>query len=154
MISHFTIKSGHRGFTLVEVIVTILVAAIVGVIFINFMGTAMSKSTRAVELVQGEASAEALLECIVADYVFKMNQDSTSALGNLIDDINNRRICGLNNPSTPGITTAYIAFDASGNEIPAGGLNRTLKVTVTAAGNDLKTLLTQSRDANSPPVTF
>jgi prepilin-type N-terminal cleavage/methylation domain-containing protein len=144
----------NKGFTLVEVIVTIMAMAILGVIFMNFMGTAMSKSTRAVEIVQGEAGAEALLECIVADYVFKMNQNSANALSGLISAINNKSICGLNNPATPGVTTAYIAFDAGGNEIPPGGLNRTLKVTVTAAGNDLITLLTSSRDANSPPVAF
>jgi prepilin-type N-terminal cleavage/methylation domain-containing protein len=144
----------NSGFTLVEVIVTIMATAILGVIFVNFMGTAMSKSTRAVELVQGEAKAEALLECIVADYVFKMNLDSSTALTALISDIDNRRICGLNTPATPGITTAYIAFDASGNEIPSGGLNRTLKVTVAASGSDLTTLLTSSRSANSPPVPF
>jgi hypothetical protein len=83
-----------------------------------------------------------------------MNLDSSTALTALISDIDNRRISGLNTPATPGITTAYIAFDASGNEIPSGGLNRTLKVTVTASGNDLTTLLTSSRSANSPPVPF
>jgi prepilin-type N-terminal cleavage/methylation domain-containing protein len=144
----------NKGFTLVEVIVTIIATAILGAIFFNFMGTAMSKSTRAVELVRDEARAEALLECIVADYVLKMNQDSTNGLNNLKDAITNKSICGLNNPATPGITTAYIAFDAGGNEIAPGGLNRTLKVTVTASGNDLTTLLTSSRDANSPPVAF
>ena len=56
-----------------------MATAILGVIFINFMGTAMSKSVRAVEMVQGEARAEALLERIVADYVLKMNQDKRYA---------------------------------------------------------------------------
>ena len=56
------------GFSLVEVIAAILVTAILGVIFVNFMGTAMSKSTKAVDVVQGEAAAEGVLERIVADY--------------------------------------------------------------------------------------
>lgn len=142
-----------KGFTLLEVIVTIIATAIVAVIFIDFMGTAMSKSTRAVEMVRDEAGAEALLECIVADYVFRMNQDSSTALSALRTALNNTAICGLNNPATPGVTTAYIIFDSSGNEAPdTAGLNRTLKVTVLAAGNDLTTLLTRSRSTNSPPV--
>ena len=147
-------KSDQSGFTLIEVIVTIIATAILGAIFFNFMGTAMSKSTRAVELVRDEARAEALLECIVADYVLKINQNSSNALTGLISAIDNKSICGLNNPATPGVTTAYIAFDAGGNQIPPGGSNRTLKVTVTASGNDLTTLLTSSRDADSPPVAF
>ena len=148
-----TRKSDPRGFTLVEVIVTIIAVGIVSVIFINFMGTAMSKSTQAVEMVQGEASAEALLECITADYVFRMNQDSTTALSTLRTAITAKSICGLNNPGTPSVATAYIIFDSGGNEASdTAGLNRTLKVTVVAAGNDLTTLLTRSRSATSPPI--
>ena len=37
-----TIHSGSKGFTLVEVIVTIIAAGILGAIFVNFMGTALS----------------------------------------------------------------------------------------------------------------
>ena len=87
MMSYLTEKSNQRGFTLIEVIVTIMATAILGVIFINFMGTAMSKSVRSVEMVQGEASAEAVLERIIADYVLKMNQDSATALGLIKTDI-------------------------------------------------------------------
>ena len=57
-----------------EVIVTIVAAAILGVIFINFMGTAMSKSTRAVSNVEAEANAQALMEQIVSDYTVKINE--------------------------------------------------------------------------------
>ena len=142
-------KSDQKGFTLVEVIVTVIATAILGVIFINFMGTAMSKSTRAVELVQGEASAEATLERIIADYVFKMNQNNDTALGLIKADIDNRNVYGDN------VAAAYIIFDSGGIEAAdTEGLNRTLKVTVAAAGNDLVTLLTRSRNANSPPIPF
>jgi prepilin-type N-terminal cleavage/methylation domain-containing protein len=142
-------KSDQKGFTLIEVIVTIIAAAIVGVIFINFMGTAMSKSVRSVEMVQGEASAEATLERIIADYVQKMNQNNATALGLIKTDIDNKTVYGDN------VTATYIIFDSSGNETAdTAGSNRTLKVRVAAAGNDLVTLLTRSRNANSPPVPF
>ena len=142
-------KLDPKGFTLVEVIVTVIATAILGVIFTNFMGTAMSKSVRSVEMVQGEASAEATLEGIVADYVQKMNQNNDTALGLIKTDIDNKNVYGDN------VTAAYIIFDSSGNEAAdTTGLNRTLKVTVAAAGNDLVTLLTHSRNANSPPVPF
>jgi prepilin-type N-terminal cleavage/methylation domain-containing protein len=142
-------KPDQGGFTLIEVIVTIIAAAIVGVIFINFMGTAMSKSVRSVEMVQGEASAEATLERIIADYVQKMNQNNATALGLIKTDIDNKTVYGDN------VTATYVIFDSNGNEAPdTAGLNRTLKVTVAAAGNDLVTLLTRSRNANSPSVPF
>jgi prepilin-type N-terminal cleavage/methylation domain-containing protein len=141
-------KSDQKGFTLIEVIVTIIATAILGVIFINFMGTAMSKSALSIEMVQGEASAEATLERIIADYVQKMNQDNATALGLIKTDIDNKTY-GDN------VTAVYIIFDSGGNEAAdTAGLNRTLKVTVAAAGNDLVTLLTRSRNANSPPVPF
>jgi prepilin-type N-terminal cleavage/methylation domain-containing protein len=150
-----TLKKGGKGgfphgFTLVEVIVTILATAILGAIFINFMGTAMSKSTQAVEMVQGEAAAEATLERIVADYVLKTNQNNATALGLIKTDIDPpNKVYGDN------VSATYITFDAGGNEVSDTlGLNRTLKVTIAASGNDLTTLLTRSRDANSPPVAF
>ena len=149
----------NGGFTLVEVIVTIIATAILGVIFINFMGTAMSKSTRAVELVQGEASAEATLERIIADYVFKINQNSSTALGLIKTDID----LPIQKYGT-NVSAGYIVFDSAACVPPVAnlecskndtsGLNRTLKVTVAASGNDLTILLTPSRDANSPPVAF
>jgi prepilin-type N-terminal cleavage/methylation domain-containing protein len=147
MMPYLTEKSDQTGFTLVEVIVTIIATAILGVIFINFMGTAMSKSARSIEIVQGEASAEAVLESIIADYVLKMNQNNDTALALIKTDIDNKTY-GDN------ITATYITFD-SGNAVPdLVGPYRTLKVTVAAAGNDLVTLLTRSRNTNSPPVSF
>jgi prepilin-type N-terminal cleavage/methylation domain-containing protein len=150
------LKKGGRGgfpqgFTLVEVIATILVTAILGVIFINFMGTAMSKSTQAIDVVQGEAAAEGVLERIVADYVLRMNQDYSTALGGP-DGIKTRidsKVYGDN------VTAVYITFDAFGSEVlVTSGTSRTLKVTVAAAGNDLTTLLTESCDVNSPAIAF
>jgi prepilin-type N-terminal cleavage/methylation domain-containing protein len=147
-------KNGGRrgfpqGFSLVEVIATILVTAILGAIFINFMGTAVSKSTQAIDVVQGEAAAEGVLERIVADYVLKMNQNFTTALGLIKADIDSKTVYGAN------VSAVYIEFLASGSEDPGfSGTSRTLKVTVAAPGNDLTTLLTQSRDANSPAIAF
>jgi prepilin-type N-terminal cleavage/methylation domain-containing protein len=143
------IERCEGGFTLVEVIVTIVAAAILGAIFINFMGTAMSKSTQAIDVVQGEAEAEGVLEHIVADYVFKMNQNFATALGLVKKDIIVDKVYG------PNVTAVYITFDAFGSEVlVSSGTSRTLKVTVAAVGNDLTTLLTECRDVNSPAIAF
>jgi prepilin-type N-terminal cleavage/methylation domain-containing protein len=145
---------GPGGFTLIEVIATLIVAGIMGAIFIQFMGTAMSRSTRAVEMVRGEAAAEAIVEEIVADYVYEMNANASGGLDAMEKAVN---IDKKYDNSATGIevTAAYIAFDANGVETAdSGGLKRTLKVTVAAPGNDLITLLTKSRQTNSPPVPF
>jgi prepilin-type N-terminal cleavage/methylation domain-containing protein len=133
-----------NGFTLVEVIVTILMAAIMGAFFIQFMGTAMSRSTRSLENVRDEAAGEALMEQIVADYVAEINKAVPSAALGTIKG----RSYGI------GVAMEYITFDSSGNEQPAASSN-TLKVTVPAPANNLVTLLTASRQAGppaSPPV--
>lgn len=142
----------RAGFTLIEVIVTIVAAAIVGVIFIQFMGTAMYRSVRPLEFVRGEAEAERLLERITADYVFEVNRDPAGVLVTLKAQID---------PPTrkygETVSAEYIRFDTAGNEAPFTGPAaeaRTLKVRVNAAGNDLVALFTRSRTANSPPVAF
>lgn len=138
----------NSGFTLVEVIITVLVAAIVGVIFVNFMGYGMSRTVRSVEMVKGEADAERLMDRIIADYVFRLNADSAAALGLMKTDVDNGVYGAI-------VSAAYITFDPSGNETPdSGGLNRTLKVSIAASGNDIVALLTRSRSASSPAIAF
>jgi|PlaIllAssembly_1097288.scaffolds.fasta_scaffold646932_2 prepilin-type N-terminal cleavage/methylation domain-containing protein len=141
----------NKGFTLVEVIVTIIVTAILSSIFINFMGTAMSRSVRSVEIVQGEADAESVLERITADYVLRTNQNSATALGLMEAAINTppKSIYG------PNVSARYVYFDAGGNELLYTGASPlTLEVKVTAEGNDLIVLLAKTRNPNSPPVLF
>jgi prepilin-type N-terminal cleavage/methylation domain-containing protein len=147
------VKGGFApGFTLVEVIVTIIAAGILGAILINFMGTAMSRSTRAVEYVQDEATAESIIEQIVADYVSEINKaDPTLALEAIY----------TKNYGTK-VKKDYITFNAGGGEVMLIPPNksRTLKVQVEVhkdSGGHLITLLTESRQSGppaSPPVAF
>jgi type II secretory pathway pseudopilin PulG len=141
------------GFTLVEVIVTILMAAIMGAFFIQFMGTAMSRSTRSIEYVRDEAGAEALMEKIVADYVAKINSNVSTALTDMNKAINTDHIYD-NALKKENVTAKYIDFDPSGNEIDDSSKLRTLKVLVVAGEHRLTTLLAKSRDSDSPLVPF
>jgi prepilin-type N-terminal cleavage/methylation domain-containing protein len=139
------------GFTLVEVIVTIMMAAIMGAFFIQFMGTAMSKSTRAVENVREEAAAESIMEQNVADYVTEINKDNPR------DALATIRGRSYGN-SLVSVNMGYITFNLSGAKQTTTSKTRTLQVTVwpvKAPGNELVTLLTESRQAGppaSPPV--
>ena len=76
---------GSKGFTLVEIIVTIVAAGILGAIFVQLMGTALSSSWNSVEIVRDEANAERLMERIIGEYVALINNDPDTAL-DIIDD--------------------------------------------------------------------
>ena len=54
--------NSESGFTLIEVIATIIVMGILAAFFIHFMGTALNDSWRSVQLVADEAKAEGLME--------------------------------------------------------------------------------------------
>lgn len=60
--------SGSRGFTLLEVIVTIVIAAIMGVFFAQFVGTSVIHSTDPVYRLQNLSGATQVMEYMTADY--------------------------------------------------------------------------------------
>lgn len=149
------INSDPKGFTLVEIIVTIVAAGILGVIFVQFMGTALEASWNAVEIVRDESSGESVMEQIIADYVADINSDPGNALNNVVTNYNGQTINGVN------ITTQYIVFDASGNEGAGGSDN--LKIVLQASGlvspaisgrYPMTAILTNSRTTNDPIVLY
>jgi prepilin-type N-terminal cleavage/methylation domain-containing protein len=148
-------KSNSRGFTLVEVIVTIVAAGILGAIFVNLMGTALNSSWNSVEIVRDESNGEGLMERIMADYVADINNDPDNALGNIVANYNGQTIDGIT------ITTQYILFDAGGNENTGGSDN--LKVVLQAPGQlapairfryPLTAIFTKSRSSNDQIVIY
>jgi len=136
----------QNGFTLVEIIATIIIMGILSAFFIHFMGTALDDSWKSVELVAGEAEAEGKLEEIIAYYTSKINDDSdlANALTNVINEFSG------------DATMEYIVFNSSGDEeADSSGENRNLKVTIEAPGNNLTTILTKSRtDSSDPKVGY
>jgi prepilin-type N-terminal cleavage/methylation domain-containing protein len=58
----------HRGFTLLEVIVTLVIAAILGSMLIQFTGTSMSRSAETVERVRNASLLVRTVEEITRDY--------------------------------------------------------------------------------------
>ena len=144
-------KSKHNsenGFTLIEVIATVIVMGILAAFFIHFMGTALTDSWLSVEQVADEAKAEGLMEKIIADYVELIDDDPDSALGGIQgseSDYESDVDYGM------PVTMQFIVFDTNGNEqADTVGENRNLKVTVEPPGYHLTTILTESR----PPVNF
>ena len=146
-------NNAESGFTLIEVIATIIVMGILAAFFIHFMGTALNDSWKAVEVVEGEAKAEGLMEKIIAEYVDLINDIPDTALGIIVS-----REASYESDPDYGlpVTMQYIVFDASGDEqADTAGENRNLKVTVEPPGFNLTTILSQSRtNSSDPPVIW
>ena len=132
------------GFTLVEIIITIIFMGILASFFIHFMGTALDDSWKSVELVAGEAEAEGTIEEIIAYFTSKINDDSdlANALSKVVTEF------------AGNATMNYIVFNSTtGNEEnDISGTNRNLKVTVETPGNNLTTILTKSRINSGDPI--
>jgi prepilin-type N-terminal cleavage/methylation domain-containing protein len=144
--------SSRNGFTLIEIIATIVMMGILAAFFIHFMGTAMDDSWQSVVFVAGEAEAEGLLEEIIAYYTSEINKDpaiTADPLGTLKTKIDGGYFGSSN------MSWKNIMFDGSGDEqddTTAPYYN--LKVTVEAPGNDLTVVLTKSRVNTSDPVVY
>ncbi|MGD2100524.1 MAG: prepilin-type N-terminal cleavage/methylation domain-containing protein [Desulfobacterales bacterium] len=154
MIALKKISSRSKGFTLVEVIVTILAVGILGAIFINFMGTALTSSWNAVEITRDEANAEKVLEQIVGEYVVLINGNNPgNALTSIAGTYN-----GWTSPDGIAVATEFINFNTSGDE-QTGGTDY-LKVVLQASGQGgpaisgrypLTTILANNRETDDDP---
>jgi len=133
------------GFTLIEIIATIIVMSILAAFFVHFMGTALNHSWKSVELVAGEAEAEGKIEEIIAYFTSKINDNPDTALSIVASEFSGEA------------TMKYIVFNpTSGNEeTDTSGEDWNLKVTIEAPGNNLTTILTKSRtDSNDPKINY
>ena len=129
-----------------------MAAGILAAFFVHFMGTSLSSASESVARVQTESGGEAIVERIIADYVFAMNSNSpggalTTITGNIDGDTYDNPAINLD------VSWEYIGFDAGGNEIPiTPGPSNTIKITVQAVdGNDHVFMLSQSRTASTQP---
>jgi len=66
-----TIGDG-RGFTLIEVIISLIVAGILGAMVVSFMGTGMMKSANPVIHAQNGNYLNSIMEKMYADYKYQM----------------------------------------------------------------------------------
>jgi len=132
-------RNGRRGFTLLEVIVTIIVAAVMGVILVQFMGTAMLRSGEPVVRVQDVSTLRHVLDNMTSDYKYL-----AATQANFLSTFKTR----VDTPNYYGTgytaTTRYIEFDGSGNEIQdTSAPYNLLKVTVTRGNQSLSTVFSQ-----------
>lgn len=148
-------RTPRAGFTLIEVIVSIVLASIVGVIFLTYMGTQLTHSGDPVNITRDEGVVEMWMERILSDYVQEMNAATyPTTLATISARNYNTGI--YNMPASVTLTRTYVTYDAGGNEVAVtgGGTSNNLKVTVRAGGYGLTCILTAERVTSGDPVTF
>lgn len=131
----------QSGFTLLEVVITLIVASILGAILIQFMGTSMQQSYEPVYLVQEGYSVNQVLENLNAEYK-RLLFTSTTPLEDFKTLVEN-----ANTPPDPYFgdytyQTGWIAFDGSGNEV-ASADHQILKIKITFGQQSLTALFTR-----------
>jgi prepilin-type N-terminal cleavage/methylation domain-containing protein len=127
--------AGNRGFTLLEIIITLVVAAILGTAFIQFMNTGLIRSVEPVILVQKTFALNQLIEEMTADYkkLLESDPDPLATLKTYIDNGNNTASTPYYGPYSP--STEYIQF-SGGNEITdVSGEDRVLKAVIASTSN-------------------
>jgi prepilin-type N-terminal cleavage/methylation domain-containing protein len=140
--SSFYHKSDN-GFTLVEVIITLLVAVILGAVMMQYLGSAVSRSSTPIKRLSADAALHSTADSIIGAFRQKAPSDSgawsdfQAGIGAAGTDQNN--IYGAYRV----LFNDFIQFDATGNELA--------DVYGTAPDNILKVVITGTSD---DPLTF
>ncbi len=136
-------NENQTGFTLIEVLITLIVASILGAILIQLMGTNITRSGKALVMAQDRASLISVMEKITAHY--KLTAETAAPLANLRTDVKNGNQQG-NDPYFGEYTweTKYIAFDPGTNREKSEGEGDTiLKITITKDEQTIVALFTK-----------
>ena len=125
-----SIIKNQDGFTLVELIVTIMVAAILGVMFVQIMGTSLTGSVEPLIRTQHIFEINGVMENITRDYNKLMETSATPLL-----DLQNHVAAGNDDGNDPYfgpytfVHNNYINFQSDGSE--EDSVDGTLKVIIT-----------------------
>jgi type II secretory pathway pseudopilin PulG len=137
------ICADEKGLTLLEIIVSIILASIMGAMLVQFMGTSMIKSAKPLARLQQNLTLNDIMENITADYK-KLLMDNSTPIATLKGYIDSGNVVG-NTPYygnyTP--TTNYILFNGGNETNDGGGTNRLLKVTLTSGDQSISCLFTK-----------
>lgn len=131
------------GFTLLEVIVVLVVASILGSLLVEFMGTSVIRSGNPLVMVQSEFSLNEVMEKMTADYK-KLIAENATPLTTFKTYVENGNVAS----NTPyygqyTVTTKYITFDVNNTENASASGDKVLKVTISDHGQTLTALFTK-----------
>jgi len=105
-----------RGFTLIEIIVSLIVASILGAMLVSFMGSSMMQSGNPVLLAQNGAYLNQIMENMGADYKYLM-ATSTSPLTTFIANVGAE---GTSQSRYADVSHPYTVIDNHRISFPSG----------------------------------
>jgi prepilin-type N-terminal cleavage/methylation domain-containing protein len=132
------------GFTLLEIIVTLTVASVLGTIIFLYMNTSLTRSTEPVTRIQKTYSLNQIAEQITADYKKLKGINGDYDLATLQTNIQN----GNDDSKTPyygeySQSTKWLQFDSARDELPGDNGDRILKVAITSNNQTITVLFTK-----------
>jgi len=133
----------NQGFTLLEVVITLIVGSILGAILVQFMGTSMKNSFEPVIMVQNSNGVYEIMEKLNSVYKMRLMTSTDDPLGDFKTDVDNGML-PLVDPVIGhySATTGYIEF-IGGVEALDTTEPRILKVIITHGGQSLTALFTK-----------
>ncbi len=132
-------RSSESGFTLIEIIVTLTVSAILSVMLVQFMGTSLSRSAAPILSMQEGLALQGIFENMNADYKQLLLTDNTP-LATFKTRVETAGFYG----SYALTDSNYILFDGSHVEVPCNTSDcRILKVTISTGDHALTSLFTR-----------
>ncbi len=143
MITKLYSITNDRGLTMLEIIVTIVVAAILGTVLVRVMGTGLTRSSVPITLLQNTYSINQIIEEMTADYeeLYENVNEKEYDISTL------KTYIETNSPNYGPYSVDeidYIKFDASNiQELDLTGDNNILKVTISSNNQSLTVLFTK-----------
>jgi prepilin-type N-terminal cleavage/methylation domain-containing protein len=144
-----SIPMKNKGFTLIELIVSLVLIGFVGTMLVTFMSNAVVKSVTPLQRVGHANTIGQVFENITSDYKrlseIDRGSNTSVALSTLKDNIDNGN--DVNNTPYYGpyavVNNDYISFDGGGNQIQDNGDQRILKVTLSSDDQKMTSLFTR-----------
>ena len=132
-----------NGFTLIEVIISIIMISITGIIMITFLGTAFKQSGQPLRILGDNLTVLNAIEIVNADYRAKLEKNPLQSISFYVGTDLAKKITSLTGISVKG---EYIDFSAPNTnrnvkEITAIGASMYVKVTATKNNSKLGTIL-------------
>lgn len=140
-------KLNQKGFSLLEIIVTLVLVGIVGAMVVSFMGTKITQSGRAVNWMADEFELSEVMEKIIADYRTEL-ENGTLDLATFVGERNTaseiNALYGSNLDGVDAVATNFqpdtppsVDYTESGTDIAIQ------KVTLTKGDQTLITIFTE-----------